>query len=210
MGACNAGGEWQECLALLDERRALPAGQAQLDAHAYSVATAACAQGRQPERALALVAEMRGGAEGSAARSNPIAWNNAMVACTRGAQPREALALYDEMRAGACEISEHSVAAALVACRASADGGAADWQRAQSVFDGARARSTMVNNALFDALAAGKQWPLLLRYFEALRAAGQGGARPDRRSYERAIEACDQVDPERSLVLIAEMNVSGL
>ncbi len=229
MAACNAGGEWSECLALLAERRSLPSEQvghagrddrpprpapspprpspphpalaprpqATLDPYAYSVAMAACVQGRDSDAALNLLTEMKASAD-EAIRANPFAWNEAIVACNRASKPDDALRLYDEMRAGAAAISEHSVAAALVACRS-----LSDWQRAQAVFDGAKScRSLMCYNSLLDALSDGEQWSLVLRYFDAMRA---DGAPPDEASYERAIAACDRVDPDRALVLFAQM-----
>lgn len=197
MAACNAAGEWQACLDLLAARRA---DGTPLDSHAFSVAMGACAGAREAETALALLEEMRGDA---GTRGNAFAWNNAMVACNKAGQPAKALELYDEMRGGACTISDFSVAAALVAARATED-----WQRAQAVFDGAKvAPSVMCYNALLDALHDGAQWKLLLRYFDEMK---KLGVRPDSRSYERAIEACDRVDSDRALILFAEMSASGI
>ena len=51
-----------------------------------------------------------------------------------------------------------------------------------------------------------EQWELLLRYFDAARQVGP----PSAHAYARAIEACDRVDVERSLVLFAEMRTAGL
>lgn len=206
MAACNAAGEWEESLALLDERR----GTAGLgvDAYAYSVAMAACAQGRQASRALALLDEMES-AEGEGAREcrgNGFAWNNAMVTCNKAEEFAQALALYDRMRNGACAINEHSVAAAIVACR----GSGAGWQRAQEIFDGSREvtrSSSMCYAALMDALSDGEQWALVLRYYDERTAAGLA---PTAHTYERAIEACDRVDADRAMVLFEEMKEKGL
>ena len=90
-----------------------------------------------------------------------------MVACNKAGQPESALALYDRMRAGACALSDHTIAAALVSCKASTD-----WQRAQAVFDGGRTSSQMCYNALFDVLAETAEWALLLTYFDKMRKAG--------------------------------------
>ena len=198
MAACNAGHNWEGCLELLAERRATLG----LDAYAYSVALGACAQGRQWERALELLDEME---LDESARGNSFAWNNAMVACNRGAQPERTLELYDRMRAGASALSDHSIAAALVACR-----NTTDWQRAQAVYDGARAitaSSVMCTDVLLDVLAACGEWTLVLSYFDAMR---EAGAAPTANSYERAIEACDRVDADRALALFEEMRTAGL
>jgi len=134
----------------------------------YSVVMGACAQGKQAERALDLLEDMEADEE---CRGNSFAWNNAMVACNKASQPHAALSLYDRMRNGACALSDHSVAAALVACRATADT-TADWQRAQAVFDGSHSTSAMCFNALLDVLAEAAQWTLLLTYFDEMRKAG--------------------------------------
>ena len=198
MAACNAAERWETCLELFDERRKVP--EAPIDSYAYSVAMGACAQGKAVERAKSLLDEME--ADETCA-GNSFAWNNAMVTCTRAGDPAAALELYDRMRAGACALTDHSVAAALAACRA-----VSDWQRAQAAFDGAKsARSPMCYTALLDNLADGGQWALVLRYFEAMRKAG---VPPTARAYERAIEACDREDPDRALILFAEMRASGL
>ena len=99
----------------------------------------------------------------------------------------------------------HSIAAALIACQSSET---CDWQRAQAIFDGYKpaATSAMCYSALLDVLADSQQWTLLLRYFDQQK---RGGVRPSPRAYERAIEACDRVDPDRSVLLFAELRASG-
>ena len=201
MAACNAAGEWEESLALLEERRGVEG--AGVDAYGFSVAMGACAQGRQWERALELLEEMEAD---ETCRGNSFGWNNAMVACNKAEQHQQTLLLYERMRFGACELTEHSIAAALVACRASGESGEADWERAQRIFDGHAATtrsSPMSFAALLDVLADGEQWALVLRYFDRLRELGT----PTERAYERAIEACDRVDPDRAVELFEEMKV---
>ena len=198
MGACNAGYAWERCLELLAQRKATVG----IDAYAYSVAMGACAQGRQWERALSLLEEMQ---SNETCCGNAFAWNNAMVACNRAAQPQQTLALYDRMRAGECELSDHSIAAALVACR-----NVTDWQRAQAIYDGSRSftqASAMCTDVLLDVLAEAEPWPLVLSYFDAMRRAG---AKTTASAFERAIEACDKVDSERALILFEEMRASGV
>ena len=196
MAACNADNQWDLCLALLDQRRDV-AG-AGVDGYAYAVAIRACAGSKQAARARELLNEMEGD---TASRGNAFAWNNAMVACNCAGEAEEALALYDRMRAGACEQNEHSIAAAIGAC-----GLLADWQRAQSIFDGAKVTSDMVYDNLLATLGEAEKFELVLRYFDAMKA---GGGRPSARAYERAIEACDRVDADRSLVLFEEMRASS-
>ena len=117
------------------------------------------------------------------------------------------------MRKGECELNEHSVAAALVACQANAN-----WQKAQAVYDGyytasgggaaeaASSSSDMCFAALLDALAEGEEWELVLSYFDRRREGGGHGKRQvPMRAYERAIEACDRVDPDRSVELFYEL-----
>lgn len=65
----------------------------------------------------------------------------------------------------------------------------------------------MCTDVLLDTLSACEQWPLLVRYFDASRAAG---AAPSAKAYERAVEACDRIDPDRALVLFDEMRSSGV
>ena len=75
-----------------------------------------------------------------------------MVACNRAARPLETLQLYQQMRSGACALSEHSIAATLVACR-----NLADWQQAQAIFDGSKSItsvSVMCNEVLLDGKSA--------------------------------------------------------
>ena len=203
MAACNAAGDWQQSLQLLEERKSVET--AAVDSRGYSVALAACAQGRQWERALELLNEME--AVPGCARNN-FAWNNAMVACNKAEQPRQALELYERMRAGECPLSEHSVAAALVACRTVGPMDTSDWQRGQAIFDGSSfaLQSSMCVATLLDVLADAEQWTLLLSYFDRVKAQGQ----LTERAYERAIEACDRVDPERSLILYEELKASGV
>ena len=109
------------------------------------------------------------------------------------------------MRAGEAALTQHSIAAALVACRRTSD-----WQRAQAIFDGARstaAAADMCTDALFDALADAGEYKKLLEYFDALHKART----PGKKAFTHAIEACDRTaDPERSLVLFAEMKASGV
>ena len=83
MAACNAAGEWEESLALLEERRATDGPG--VDAYGYSVGMAACAKGAAAERALNLLREMEADRE---CRGNAFAWNNAMVACNKGGSRR--------------------------------------------------------------------------------------------------------------------------
>ena len=220
MAACNSGKQWEASLTLFDARKtnkAMEKGNAEADAYAYSIALGACAQGKQWERALSLLEEMEGQ---DGCKGNAYAWNHAMVACNKGGQPEKALELYDQMRAGACALSEHSVAAALGACRElsaepEVDGGRkeerpADWQRAQAIFDGHREQITlqseMCHCALFDVLSEAGEWSLLLRYFDDMK---RRKMRPPSHAYEKAIEACDRVDPDRSMVLFTEMRASS-
>ena len=63
------------------------------------------------------------------------------------------------------------------------------------------AASDMCHTALLDVLADAEQWERLLEYFEAAKRTRRVSAK----AYEKAIEACDRVDAERSLVLFAEM-----
>ena len=205
MAACNAAGEWEESLALLEERRATDGPG--VDAYGYSVGMAACAKGAAAERALNLLREMEADRE---CRGNAFAWNNAMVACNKGGKPEETLRLYERMRSGAAPLSEHGIAAALVACRGVSDRDGGGWQRAQAIFDGGAAEadaSAMCYAALMDALSDGEQWELQLRYFDRLRAVG---IEPSSSAYERAIEASDRVDPDRAMQLFDEMKEKGL
>jgi pentatricopeptide repeat protein len=206
MAACNAGAAWEESLLLLKEWRADKS--VTVDKRAYSLAMAACASGRQWELALTLIEEMEAI---DSCRGNVFAWNNAMVACTKGGEPGRALELFERMCDGACEISEHSVAAALVASRAaaSANADADGWQRSQSIFDrsSCAGKSIMCYEALLGSLADGAQWSLLLSYFERLKLPP---LRPSALAYERAIEACEHVDVARALILKAEMQASKL
>jgi len=111
------------------------------------------------------------------------------------------------MRGGACDLSEHSIAAALVACRGL---GSAEWQRAQQIFDGYASKlkrpsspPAMCFVALLEVLADAEQWELTLQYFDRLRDLGT----PTERAFERAIEACDRVDPDRAVELFDDMKV---
>ena len=119
---------------------------------------------------MTLVEEMESVPE---CKGNVFAWNNAMVACSKGGEPERALELFERMRAGQCDISEHSVAAALVASRAaSSEANDVDgWQRAQAIFDGCSCakQSIMCYEALLSSLADGAQWDTLLAYFERLK-----------------------------------------
>ena len=197
MAACNAGGDFEACLRLLDERRSV-AG-AKVDLYAYSVAMSACVGAKAWERALGLLDEMEAF---EACRANTIAWNKAMVTCNRAGQPAASLSLFEQMRGGGAPLSDHSIAAALVACRA-----LDDWQRARAIFDGSGSSSGMCYSALLEALAHSEQWPLVLQYFDQMR---KEGSQPNAQCYERAIEACDRLASDRALVLFAEMRASGL
>ena len=200
MAACSAGKQWETSLRLFDEHKEVVGVRG--EPYCYSVAMGACAQGRQWERALALLEEMEGEAD---CGGNAFAWNRAMVACNRAAQPNKTLELYDRIRSGACKLSDHSVAAALVACKYLTDK-QASWQRAQAIFDGHKeiaAASPMCQDALLDALADAYQWELVLSYFDTWKRT----TKPSPKCYERAIEACDRFDPDRSMRLFTEMRL---
>jgi pentatricopeptide repeat protein len=203
MAACNAGQQWETSLRLFDEHKAR-AGPAAAEPYGYSVAIGACAQGRHWERALALLEEME---THEACKGNAFAWNHAMVACTRGGVPHKALELYDRMRKGACVVSEHSVAAALSACRESEGEAGADWQRAQAIFDGHHDvvhSSQMCHSALLDALADAEQWQLLLTYFDDLKLRNvqpspRGAPLTERTRSEHAVAATVALRPRMSV-----------
>ena len=216
MAACNAAKDSEAALRLFGEAalRLKCAGDGtdestssagRLDTFIYAQAIRACAHTKEWERAIDLLGEMESVHAGSTlgaadAKGYTLAWNHAMVACNRGGQPDKALELYDRMRAGACTPTEHSITAALVACRARD----ADWMRAEAIFDGHKAitaSSDMALSALLDVFADGEKWTLLLSYFDAAKASRQLGSLP----YEKAIEACDRVDPARSVELLDEL-----
>jgi pentatricopeptide repeat protein len=198
MAACSAGKQWETSLRLFDEHKEVVGVKG--EPYCFSVAMGACAQGRQWERALSLLEEMEGDAD---CAGNAFAWNRAMVTCNRAAQPNKTLELYERIRSGACELSDHSVAAALDACKNLTDK-EASWQRAQAIFDGHKeiaAVSPMCQGALLDTLAEAYQWELVLSYFDTWRST----KKPNPKCYERAIEACDRSDPDRSMTLFTEM-----
>ena len=55
-------------------------------------------------------------------------------------------------------------------------------------------------------LSEAGEWSLLLRYFDDMK---RRKMRPPSHAYEKAIEACDRVDPDRSMVLFTEMRASS-
>eukprot|EP00665_Eupelagonemidae_sp_cell47_P009022 gene9022-1114_t len=64
------------------------------DVYVYNAAISACEKGREPGKALELLAEMRG----RGMEPNVITYNAAISACEKGKEPGKALELLAEMR----------------------------------------------------------------------------------------------------------------
>jgi pentatricopeptide repeat domain-containing protein 1 len=202
IGACDRAGAWESALALFDNSRQLAAGteaQAHGDAYCYSAAIHACAQGKQWERALQLLEDMR--AQHELIGDPRFAWNNAMAACNAADQWAHTLALFERLATVGLEPNEHSVVAAIQACRHSSDA-----QRAADVFDAHGQHSPMCLDAVLRALVDADEHAMAVARFETSKQRmRQLGAHPTASSFELAIEACGSVDSDRALVLWAEL-----
>ena len=70
----------------------------------------------------------------------------------------------------------------------------------------AHLKADLFDPARGGVLAEAGEWSLLLRYFDDMK---RRKMRPPSHAYEKAIEACDRVDPDRSMILFTEMRASG-
>ena len=83
------------------------------DVRCYNAALHACAEGRLPEEALALLKRMEG-RRGLA--PDAVSYNTALTACAKGLRHTEGLAVLDEMRAAGVKPDAHTYSAALACC----------------------------------------------------------------------------------------------
>ena len=148
------------------------------------MAITAWGRAREPQRALALLEEMKS----RSVEPDVISFSAAISACGAGGQWERALSLLEEMQSRGLEPDVISFNAAISAC-----GKGEQWERALSLLEEMQTRGVKPDvvsfSAAISACEKGGQWERALSLLEEMRTRG---VKPDVVSFNAAISACEQ------------------